>query len=220
MPNLSAHESDVPPTLANRRGCEYFDQKLTALRVNDVENIMERGRLLREAKDELEHGSFEAMVKRHFDLGTARLYRIVAAHPVISNRCHGNALPSSLRTLFELTKLPTEVLQAKLKDGSINPTTERRHVTQWRRERRGQVEVDGEEIKRQTTAEQLKAAKTEIERLKARLEHAGGSLFDLANDTAEVIGKILADNMSEGRFDTAVKAAKARYKAKRQKPAG
>jgi len=220
MPNLSAHESDVPPTLANRRGWEYFDQKLTALRINDVENIMERGRLLSEAKDELEHGSFEAMVKRHFDLGTARMYRIVAAHPVISNRCHGNALPPSLRTLFELTKLPTEVLQAKLKDGSINPTTERRHVTQWRRERRGQVEVDVEEIKRQTTAEQLKAAKAEIERLKARLEHAGGSLFDLANDTAEVIGKTLADNMSEGRFDVAVKAAKARYKAKRQKPAG
>jgi hypothetical protein len=97
---------------------------------------------------------------------------------------------------------------------------ERKDVAQWRRERRGQVEIDGEEIKRQTTAEQLKAAKAEIERLKAKLEHAGGSLFDLANDTAEVIGKILADNMSEGRFDTAVKAAKARHKAKRQKPAG
>jgi hypothetical protein len=220
MLNLSAHESDVPPALTNRRSWEYFDQKLTALRVNDVENIMERGRLLSEAKDELEHGAFEAMVKRHFDLGTARMYRLVAAHSVISNRCHGNALPPSLRTLFELNKLPTGVLQAKLQDGSINHKTERRHVTQWRRERRGQVEVDGEEIKRQTTAEQLKAAKAEIERLKARLEHAGGSLFDLANDTAEVIGKILADNMSEGRFDRAVKAAKARYKAKRQRPAG
>jgi len=69
MLNLSAHESDEPPALSNRRGWEYFDQKLTALRVNDVENIMERGRLLSEAKDELEHGSFEAMVKRHFDLG-------------------------------------------------------------------------------------------------------------------------------------------------------
>src|SRR5262245_40697481 len=137
MPNLSAHESDVPPTLANRRGWEYFDQKLTALRVNDVENIMKRGRLLGEAKDELERGSFEAMVKRHFDLGTARMYRIVAAHPVISNRCHGNALPPSLRTLFELTKLPAEVLRAKLRDGSINPRTERKHVTQWRAEQRG-----------------------------------------------------------------------------------
>ena len=49
MTNLSAHESDVPPALANRRGWEYFDQKLTALRVNDVENIIARGRLLIEA---------------------------------------------------------------------------------------------------------------------------------------------------------------------------
>src|SRR5262249_6188325 len=201
----------------------YFDQKLTALRVNDVENIMERGRLLREAKDELEHGSFEAMVKRHFDLGTARLYRIVAAHPVISNRCHGNALPSSLRTLFELTKLPTEVLQAKLKDGSINPRTERRHVMQWRRERRGQVEVDGEEIKRQTTAEQLKAAKAEIERLKARLEHGGGSLFDLKADGVKEIAEVIAATVPEGKASalaSAIAAAVKERKRKRQAPAG
>ena len=53
---------------SNRRDWKYFDEKLTALRINDVENIMERGRLLSEAKDELERGSFEAMVRRHFDL--------------------------------------------------------------------------------------------------------------------------------------------------------
>jgi hypothetical protein len=216
----TADKSDVPPALANRRGWEYFDEKLTAIRINDVENIIERGRLLAQAKEELDHGAFEAMVKRHFDLGTARMYRIVAAHPVVSNRCHGNALPASLRTLFELTKLPAEVLQARLKDGSINPRTERGHVTQWRRERRGQVEVDGEEIKRQTTAEQLKRAKAEIETLKAKLKDAGGGYFDLALDTAEHIGQQLADHMSEGRFDTAVKAARARYRAKRQRPAG
>jgi hypothetical protein len=182
-----------------------------------------RGRLLSEAKDELEHGSFEAMVKRHFDLGTARMYRIVAAHPVISNRCHGNALPSSLRTLFELTKLPTEMLQAKLRDGSINPTTERRHVTQWRRERRGQVEVDGEEIKWQTTAEQLRTAKAEIERLKARLESAGGSLFDLKNDSVKEIAEAIAANISEGKAADLAKAipeAVRQRKRKRQKPAG
>ena len=84
MLNLSAHTSDVPLALANRRGWEYFDQKLTALCVNDVENIMERGRLLSEAKEELERGSFEAMVKRHFDLSYARKLRIIAAHPVLS----------------------------------------------------------------------------------------------------------------------------------------
>jgi hypothetical protein len=49
MLKTTADKSDVPPALANRRGWEYFDQKLTALRVNDVENILERGRLLSEA---------------------------------------------------------------------------------------------------------------------------------------------------------------------------
>jgi hypothetical protein len=220
MLKLSAHESDVPPARANRRGWEYFDQKLTALRVNDVENIMERGRLLSEAKEELERGSFEAMVKRHFNLSYARKLRIVAAHPVLSNRSHANALPPHPETLYQLTRLPTEVLRAKLNDGSINPKLERKEVARWRKGEQGEVTVDGKRIERQTTAEQLKAAKVEIERLKARLEHAGGSLFDLANDTAEDIGRTLADNMSEGRFDAAVKAAKARYKAKRQRPAG
>jgi len=182
---------------------------------------MERGRLLSEAKEELERGSFEAMVKRHFNLGTARMYRLVAAHPVISNRCHGNALPPSLRTLFELTKLPAEVLQAKLKDGSISPRTERRHVTQWGAEQRGQVEVDGKLVEpKLSLSEQLKAANAKIATLEAKLKSAGGSLFDFKLDTAEHIGKTLADHMTEGRFDAAVKAAKARYRAKRQSPAG
>src|SRR5215469_12188446 len=86
---------------------------------------------------------------------------------------------------------------------------------------RGEVEVDGKTVDRKPSlVEQLKAAKTKIEKLKTKLKSAGGSLFDLALDSAEDIGKILADNMSEGRFDVAVRAAKAQYKAKRQKPAG
>jgi hypothetical protein len=221
MLNFSAHASDVPPTLANRRGWEYFDQKLAELRINDVENIIARGRLLIEANDELERGSYEATVKRHFDLSYARKLRIIAAHPVLSNRSHANALPPHPETLYQLTKLPGMLLREKLADGSINSRTERKDVARWRKGEQGAVTVGGETIElKLSPAEQLKRAKAEIERLKARLEHAGGSLFDLANDTPEDIGKILADNMSERRFDTAVKAAKARYKAKRQKPAG
>jgi len=125
--------------------------------------------------------------------------------------------------LFELTKLPTEVLQAKLKDGSINPTTERRHVTQWRRERRGQVEVDGEEIKRQTTAEQLKAARAEIETLKAKLKSSGGSLFDLKADGVKEIAEVIAASVPEGKASalaSAITAAVKERKRKRQAPAG
>jgi hypothetical protein len=50
------------------------------------------------------------------------------SNPVISNRCHVNALPPSMCTLYELTKLPEEILRQKLKDGSINPKLERKDV--------------------------------------------------------------------------------------------
>jgi len=159
---------------SNRRSWEYFDAQLTALRVNDVENIVARGRLLLEARE----GSFEAMVKRHFDLSTARMYRIVGAHPVISNRCHVNALPPSMRTLYELTKLPEEILRKRLKDGSINPKLERKDVARWRAEQRGgQAEIDGKTIEHKpSVVEQLKTAKAEIDRLKKSI--GGEHLFD------------------------------------------
>ena len=221
MLNLSAHESDVPPALSNRRGWEYFDQKLGELRQRDIESILARGQLLIEAHEELERGSYEATVKRHMDLGDARKYRIIAAHPVISNRGHVHALPPSMRTLYELTRLPHDVLQAKLKDGSINPRTERKDVAAWRVEQRGKVKVDGKSVEpKLSLSEQLKAANAKIATLEAKLKSAGGSLFDFKLDTAEHIGKTLADHMTEGRFDAAVKATKARYRAKRQSPAG
>jgi hypothetical protein len=89
--------------LSNRRDWKYFDEKLAELRVNHVENIIARGRLLIEAKEELEPGSFEAVVERHFDLSYARKLRIIAAHPIISHRSHANALPPSPETLYLLT---------------------------------------------------------------------------------------------------------------------
>jgi hypothetical protein len=209
--------------LSNRRDWKHFDARLAELRQHDVENIIARGQLLIEAHDELERGSYEAAVERHFDLSYARKLRIIAAHPVTSNRAHVHALPPSVFTLYELTKLPAAMLREKLADGSINPRLERKEVASWRQSEHGEVTVNGREIQRKPSlslAEQLRAAKAEIERLKARVEGGGGSLFDLRLDAAEDIGKLIADNMSETRFDTAVKAAKARYKAKRQKPAG
>jgi len=223
MLNLSAHESDVPPALSNRRGWEYFDQKLGELRQRDIESILARGQLLIEAHEELERGSYEATVKRHMDLGDARKYRIIAAHPVISNRGHVHALPPSMRTLYELTRLPHDVLQAKLKDGSINPRTERKDVAAWRVEQRSKVEVGGKEIERQTTTEQLKRAKAEIERLKAKLEHAGGSLFDLKADGVKEIAVVIAATMPESKASalaSAIVAAVKERKRKRQAPAG
>ena len=224
MLNLCAHESDVPPALSNRRGWEYFDQKLGELRQRDIESILARGQLLIEAHEELERGSYEATVKRHMDLGDARKYRIIAAHPVISNRGHVHALPPSMRTLYELTRLPHDVLQAKLKDGSINPRTERKDVAAWRVEQRGKVKVDGKSVEpKLSLSEQLKVAQTKIATLEARLEHAGGSLFDLKADGVKEIAEVIAATMPESKASalaSAIVAAVKERKRKRQAPAG
>ena len=187
---------------SNRRSWEYFDAQLTALCVNDVENIVARGRLLLEARE----GSFEAMVKRHFDLSTARMYRIVGAHPVISNRCHVNALPPSMRTLYELTKLPEEILRQKLKGGSINPKLERKDVARWRAEQRGgQVEIDGKTIEHKpSVVEQLKTAKAEIDRLKKSI--GGEHLFDPKQTSDREIAIAMAGRLQGWRVTSTIES--------------
>lgn len=44
-----------------------------------------------------------------------------ARHPVLSNANHGSHLPAAWRTLYELTQLPTAVLETAIKDGRRPP---------------------------------------------------------------------------------------------------
>jgi hypothetical protein len=73
--------------------------------------------------------------------------------------------------------------------------------------------------KAKQTSEALAKALQENHHLKERLKQADGSLFDIKHDTAENIGRAIADNISEAKFKNIVKAATQRYKAK-QHPAG
>jgi len=209
--------------LSNHRDWQFHAERINAAWGKQVASIIETGRYLIEAYDEMERASFEAMVQQKLAFGpsTARKLIVIAHHSILC--AHVHKLPPSWGTLYELTKLPIEVLREKLKNGDISPKLERREVARWRKGESDKIIVDGKAVehkRKPSLAEQLKAAKTENETLKAKLKSAGGSLFDLALDPAEEIGKLIADNMSESRFDKAVKAAKARYKAKRSKPAG
>jgi hypothetical protein len=96
-----------------------------------VETILETGCRIIEAKDDLEHGAFEQMVQTKLSFGpsTARKLMTIARHPVLSNRSHVNVLPASWGTLYALaTKLPAELLEAKIADGTITPEIERKDV--------------------------------------------------------------------------------------------
>ena len=93
--------------------------------------IIETGRLLIQAKDSLEHGQWLDMVRAELPFAerTAQRLMAIASNPVIANAAHVSLLPASWGTLYELTKLPSVELEAKINDGSINPRLERRDVT-------------------------------------------------------------------------------------------
>jgi hypothetical protein len=120
--------------LNNKRDWKWHRDRIAGAWGKQVESIIETGQCLIDAKEELDHGAFEAMVqsKLPFVPNTARRLKIIAEHEIISNRAHAHALPASWMTLYELTKLPPEILIAKLKDGSIHPKLERKDVRAMR----------------------------------------------------------------------------------------
>jgi hypothetical protein len=85
----------------------------------------EAGRWLIEAKvgkDKLAHGAFEKMVRDDLKISpdTAQQLRAIARHPIISNTAHMRHLPTARETLYELTKVPANVLKTAIKDGRVD----------------------------------------------------------------------------------------------------
>jgi uncharacterized small protein (DUF1192 family) len=119
----------------NTRDRAAFVTQWRDLDRNDVETVLKRGQLLIDAKDELKHGQFEDMVKTDFKISpqAGRMLMKVARHVILSNRNHGCDLPNSWRTLYDLTKLPDELLLECLKDGRVHARMERKDVTALRR---------------------------------------------------------------------------------------
>ena len=112
-----------------------------------VEGIIEAGRVLIEAKNELEHGQFIDWVVndlrfgirrdggRPADLRKAQMLMFLARNEVISNACHWHAFPPSLRTLWELTQIrPKQRLLELIADGTINSGMTREEAVALRHE--------------------------------------------------------------------------------------
>ncbi len=123
----------APPTVS----LQDWAHRITRAAGQAVEAIVMTGRLLTEAKEALPHGSFETIFKGHhatvahpvpFSISTARMYMAIAQHPVLSNRYHGNDLPVSWRTLYELAHLPAPRVEKWLKDQTITPELTRDHA--------------------------------------------------------------------------------------------
>lgn len=96
-----------------------------------VEGILEVGRLLIEAKASLPHGEFGDMIDADlpFKPRTAQRLMVIAADDKLSNTTHVSYLPPAWGTLHAITRLPIDVFEKAIGDGTINPEVQRSTIT-------------------------------------------------------------------------------------------
>lgn len=104
--------------------------KINAAWHSSVEGIIEAGRLLTKAKADLEHGQFMLMVKRElpFKQRTANMLMGIAKDERLTNSQYVANLPPHWGTLYDLTKLSDAAFDRQMKDGTIRPDMQRKHV--------------------------------------------------------------------------------------------
>jgi len=116
---------------------EKWAERITRRYRKLVEGALVMGQDLNRIKARCPHGSFERLFTGHphavataapFGIRTAQMFMAIANHPILSQANHGSSLPSSYRTLYELSRLPIAVLTKALEEGLIHPEMERQDV--------------------------------------------------------------------------------------------
>jgi hypothetical protein len=94
-----------------------------------VAGFIAAGQHLIQARMQIEHG-WEIWLRDEVGISRpkAQMLMDLARHPVLSDRYHGNGLPPSWRTLYELSQLDAPLLQAAIEQGRVTPEMERKEA--------------------------------------------------------------------------------------------
>jgi hypothetical protein len=105
-----------------------FAERINASWRKGVECFIATGKLLLDAKAELEADQFASLVQFElaFDASVTRKLMRIGNNSVLC--AHAHKLPPSWSTLYELTKFNDEFLKAWFADGTINPKMQRKDV--------------------------------------------------------------------------------------------
>ena len=105
-----------------------YAQRIINCQRKSIQSIVECGRLLIAAKDELKHGEFLKMIENElpFKRSSAQALMKIAADGRITKYQHAGCLPAHWSTLVKLTQLPDAAFEARIADGTIHPGLERR----------------------------------------------------------------------------------------------
>jgi hypothetical protein len=121
----------IPPrALSNRRSVDEWAEVIANDFNHAVEGIVAAGQHLRDAKDQLDHhGEWLPLLQRvGINERTAQRFMKIAANEVLANPTHWVGFPTFWRTLSEMATLPTDILEAKIADGTITPKTTRAEI--------------------------------------------------------------------------------------------
>jgi hypothetical protein len=108
--------------LPNARSRAQWVERIAEAWRASVAAIIETGRLLNEAKDELAHGEWLAMIENDLPFGprTAQRLMAIAGDERLTNPTHVSHLPPSWGTLYELSKLDDAAFESGVSDGTIH----------------------------------------------------------------------------------------------------
>ncbi len=119
------------------------DAQTWAVRITErwratFDSIIEVGRMLIEAKQQLQHGDFGEMCrsKLPFCHRTAQRLMVIAADERLSNTTISSLLPPYWNTLYELTQLTDAELHGAIKAGIVRPDMTQKEINAVSREKR------------------------------------------------------------------------------------
>jgi len=198
----------VPRALSNHPSVEEWAEIIDTDFRRSVEAIIAAGRHLQEAKDQLddERGEFLQLLDRIgiHETTACKLMRI-AAHPVISDFSHVKKLPLAWGTLYELTTLPTDVLEAKLADATVTPDMERKDVEALKatlkgeaRQSRTRRSATQRNRERELERENIRL-RSEVETLRARVAELEGGEASQSNGAPAVAPRVIELMTEEDR---------------------
>jgi len=101
---------------------QRFSKEIRAAWQKSVEGILEASTALLKANDELWGADFAEMIEKDlpFTERTAQRLIAIARNPVISDATHVSVFPASWATLYQLTRVRSDVLEARIADGTIH----------------------------------------------------------------------------------------------------
>ncbi len=162
--------TDIAKTeAAVERWAERISPHLTAI----AENIIQAGRELILAKEELPHGDFLDLVE---SLGlrprTAQKFMAIARHELLGNASPGTQLPTSWTVLYELSRAPGELLEQAFADGEVASDMSRKDAVQLV----ARLQIEARTAEADTIEARIRRAQWEIGGIAAGFMYAGGDI--------------------------------------------